>query len=444
MGFMCCAPALLASGVGPARSERPKPFPTLFSWCAVALLACGVGPAQSERPKPFVLVTRFYHDGPYFRPFLDWYLALGIDHFAILNTDPEGQEPCPLFDEYREHITVIDSRESKLKPNLAFKRATPIVRAIPGVRWVLVVDPDEFLAIDKPTIGQFIASKLREHGRLDCIHFRWALMQWTEPTCGLPALARSRPDLPGYPRSTGLLGMMAVHKARPTKIVKTMSLIDRTKALGVHYPELLDDEPLRCLVDGTVTHRIEGCCGFKQNETTAVYRSAALVHLMVRSLADVFQKTLLTHLMLRKSVGVESIPGLLRTARRPRTRAQAARFWATLKESLGHKGRRLEEHAIFRTQRERILASAANRQSMQLIRGMTRAGVRLPSDICDASLEQLAIRRLFAQRGVEFKHFLETARAINASLCLMRAARGPLPLEDSQPPDALARECLMS
>jgi hypothetical protein len=254
----------------------------------LGILPVGIA-APPARPSPdgaFVVVFRYFHDAPFVRFFLEWYSRLGF-RFLVINNDPQGDPP--LFAEYGARLTSISGIDAS-DSNKALAHGAEAVRLLPGAEWALLVDPDEFLVLDAPTVGLWVARQEAQHGRLDAFVFRWALVEWNRPFCDSNDEGIGAGPGRGQGQSPGLLNLTA--SAFVSAQTKTMSRVSSVARWAVHWATLRNPTRARSLVDGKLF-----AGQLRHNDYSlwgSTYDSSALVHLYVRSLADLLLKALRT------------------------------------------------------------------------------------------------------------------------------------------------------
>ena len=147
-----------------------------------------VQPATSNLHRVAIFV-RIYPklDLPYIESFLDHYRQLGFNRIVALQT---GQV-IPGLSKSVEKYGKRGFLEIHRPPNIETLQSNSIFNAYAHLAfnnnsdWVLVMDPDEFvmLAPRYRTIQDFITGKEAQHGRLDAIQFRWAIVEHLRVGC---------------------------------------------------------------------------------------------------------------------------------------------------------------------------------------------------------------------------------------------------------------------
>jgi hypothetical protein len=138
----------------------------------------------------FVVFTRLYHDAASYAHFVAHYVGLGFHRIIALQADHAHGVLYPAD----PHVTLVpvENKGDLLLHEYAHLVLRP---ANDTFDWVLVVDADELLLINTPTIAEYVASCVRRtptnaHNPtqiLALILFRWATVQGLEPWCsGLP------------------------------------------------------------------------------------------------------------------------------------------------------------------------------------------------------------------------------------------------------------------
>ncbi|KAG8465042.1 hypothetical protein KFE25_012405 [Diacronema lutheri] len=255
----------------------------------------------------FAVVTRAYLDAPYLGYQVEWYRALGFGRFVIINTERPSdvgtvaQRWDPAF------VVVIRSgaRERQGLNGLYQRHA----RAITGTtaEWVLVVDSDEFLLCDAPSIAEHVARVERRVGRLDVFAFMWLAANNLAPTCaGWPAEGSA---LAGGACGAGanatrgsagvadasFLGMLQRVRALPGHNLKSMVRARLLKHM--HGPHCLALTGPTAIV--TTYYHGEArvgppvCLG---RHVARPFVDSLLIHLNTRSLASMLIKASATHL----------------------------------------------------------------------------------------------------------------------------------------------------
>lgn len=123
----------------------------------------------------FALITRLQRsETPFLNEFLAYYTTLGIDHFYLVNTEPENRQEIltHISPEFLEQITLIDKLEGyglNECPNCALTKIKET--------FLLHVDMDEFLYLDGMKLAEFAAKEglLDENNDVHEYFFRWVM-----------------------------------------------------------------------------------------------------------------------------------------------------------------------------------------------------------------------------------------------------------------------------
>ena len=119
--------------------------------------------------------TRFVYEVPYIESFIDHYLKLGFDKIIILYHDiQEYILPNNLIEDVE--IINVENNGNKLLNEYKYL-------LINEYDWVLNVDSDEFLLLDKNynNIHDFVRSKLIENANINIFQFSWAWLHVLNP-----------------------------------------------------------------------------------------------------------------------------------------------------------------------------------------------------------------------------------------------------------------------
>lgn len=332
-----------------------------LAWAVLALACAPATPQRAVRPQlppadpRFAVVTRAYLDAPYLGYQVEWYRALGFGRFVIINTerpsdvgtvaqrwDPAfvvvirsgARERQGLNGLYQRHARAITGttaewvRASWLAPSARARgacatRCSPphaaaslparLLARLPSAprrathAQVLVVDSDEFLLCDAPSIAEHVARVERRVGRLDVFAFMWLAANNLAPTCaGWPAEGSA---LAGGACGAGanatrgsagvadasFLGMLQRVRALPGHNLKSMVRARLLKHM--HGPHCLALTGPTAIV--TTYYHGEArvgppvCLG---RHVARPFVDSLLIHLNTRSLASMLIKASATHL----------------------------------------------------------------------------------------------------------------------------------------------------
>jgi len=123
----------------------------------------------------FALVTRLqWIEVPFLNEFLAYYKCLGIDHFYLINTEPENNEAIAneVSSEFKGMVELID-KHSEDGLNECPNRALTRIRE----KFLLHVDMDEFLYLNGMTLHEFIINEGLRGGKsrsVECF-FNWVM-----------------------------------------------------------------------------------------------------------------------------------------------------------------------------------------------------------------------------------------------------------------------------
>jgi hypothetical protein len=234
----------------------------------------------------FVVLTRAYEpELPYYEAWLNHHLALGFDSILLLDMTRAGLGEMCVSDPAR----VFVHRSTMRTADIALQGAGRGIISSRAAEWVLVADIDEYLLLNRPSIGAYVEAVEATHGRVDFFQFRWANV--------LHFKFRCRPqNLASHVRAAG--------GAYPSPVIKTMSRIGAgVTGLGnPHHPKLRSASTSRYAIYADGRYRNVS----KKMVMTAViepstialqkplYRDAVLVHLHTRSIANQLAKAALT------------------------------------------------------------------------------------------------------------------------------------------------------
>jgi hypothetical protein len=256
-------------------------------------------------PAPrFVIYCRARRESPYLQFFIDWHLRLGFERIVVLVQD----EDRGAYERFLTHPKVLLLWADGTEPDSLYHKYLPHVLDL-DPEWVLVSDVDEFLLIDKPSIGEFVAAREQHHGcRLSAVGWRWVAIEHEEGTCETLSLA------------TAVRGESFIGEA---KLTKYMVRADEIADLGhVHVPTLRtrpSGDPGHCVEnDGTLLAHVTDLVHdsrepWNANSLTQLrpYERSAMLHLETRSLRNMLLKALTTRSQTRLVHGQDALAELL-------------------------------------------------------------------------------------------------------------------------------------
>lgn len=351
---------------------------------ALAITALTPQPAVATDSR-FVVYTRTFHDAPFVDLWVKWYHMLGF-YIVMLNTGPRQMHP--LVKRAYDRIQQMPRVKMHMVPNAgndALGEHLHLATGLPGVEWVLMVDMDEFLVLDRPTIQQHVDHLELKYGRLDAVQFRWAMMESVErgcPTQDLGSLVRESP-------------------IKPWTYLKTLTRADEIASVpSPHYPLLHSQYVPRARVL---------CDGFMfSGEQPAInrtimwlpYGQSALLHLRTRSLIDMLVKAINTRLKKKPLRSKESLSTVLR-AEHVENKLDMARLLKRFVSAVGIKAMQ-----PIRTACDDRARTASHTVANFTVRGMRKRLYRLLA-IQEARMEALGHAKLpMCDQWLEYRVFV--------------------------------------
>jgi hypothetical protein len=256
---------------------------------------------QQQEPT-FVVYVRVFADAPYIEAFFNHYLALGFD--KIIALDVIGQVRTDGVS-HPERVQVV--RVPQNLGNDLYKEHWHLVKES-GARWVLTVDTDEFLLIDAPSIGAFVARIERKHGEMVLFYFRWVMLDWLAPWCG-PSVGSM---IVGSESARAALTMHTFHK-NMARVARVTGVRPHCANFARHSKEvaLYDDGTPLVMRASSICRNVNR---YPNASRSPAYADSTLVHVHTRSLHDLVQKALLTAFPLKKIKDRSALSELMRAA----------------------------------------------------------------------------------------------------------------------------------
>lgn len=116
--------------------------------------------------------TRDFYESPYIYFFIEHYIKIGFDKIIILKTNDYDYKYDLKYNEYIEVHKVKNLANDTLQKNINLIKDS-------DYDWVLVVDVDELLLINKKynNINSFINDKLSKNEYINTFFFRWGVIE---------------------------------------------------------------------------------------------------------------------------------------------------------------------------------------------------------------------------------------------------------------------------
>lgn len=219
-------------------------------------------------------------EGPYVEAFVDWYLGLGFGEVVLLVSDPDRGAYAKVA--LRFDVRVFYVRQGPT-PDLLFEEHRTAVLSdlrARGFVWLFVCDADEFLLLNKPSIGEYVAHAEGTRGhRLHMFQFVWVVMEHRHARCD---------DAPASHLLASRNGTMGGRVKSMTRIAE----LGRFR--GPHQTSFLETRRARTrrIYVGGTEHQVSRP-DFKRLYNYGgmqVVADSALVHLELRSLSNLMVK----------------------------------------------------------------------------------------------------------------------------------------------------------
>ena len=255
-------------------------------------------------------------------------------------------------------------------------------------QWVLMIDCDEFLVLNQPSIHAFVGGAERAAGRrLDAFLFRWTMIESLTPWClehtpFVRVLLNERPAANRHHKSM----------ARVTAVSKALLHDFRLKPSDVAYRVWADAALIASTYHIGYTPYVNGA-----------YSDSALVHVHTRSVSDLLKKAMRTSLKAKIVRNASALIGLVQRAPTTDRFALLDNFLKCigLKASLPLAHTRYAIKGVTTSDIVRNISLFASFNPVAS-RGM-----------CAGHLERESIRRVFATSSVSMEQYEKFAYAIS-------------------------------
>jgi hypothetical protein len=180
----------VAAGSGNVHSRGATLAGVVPAATAVAAPSASAGESAkpASAPPRFIVYTRASKEAPYLSFFVEWYVGLGFDRIVVLMQTgmPKGS-----YLKVANHPSVqLIWADKRMFPDALLPTYQEHVLGLNPEAWVLLVDIDEFLALDEPSIGAFVDARASHHScDLSALGFRWVSVEHMDPTCESLTLA---------------------------------------------------------------------------------------------------------------------------------------------------------------------------------------------------------------------------------------------------------------
>jgi len=391
----------------------------LILLAAIAATAVPLQRPVATTDNRFVVYVRTFHDAPFLDLWVRWYHMLGF-YIVMLNTGPVVVHP--LVKRAYERIMQLPRLQIHSVPNAgndALGEHLHYATSVPGAEWVLMVDMDEFLVLDQPTIHEHVDALQSQYGQLDAVQFRWAMMESVERGCPTKPLG-------DFVRQSSI---------KPWSYLKTMTRATAIASVpSPHYPLLHEHlvPQARVLCDGRLF--VSQHPMINRTITWAPFSQSALLHLRTRSLIDMLVKATNTRLNF-KTVRSKDTLGSVLNAERVETKQDRARLLKRFVAAVGIKAMQ-----PIRTACDSRLKAAVHSLSNFTVRTMRKRLYRLLAvqedrmqalgaayvPMCDQWLEyRVFAAETLGRLGVEEEAFMRSAHWLSLAFRdRMSAIRG--------------------